>query len=113
MAKGQTHDAQGNEREVAEGETNGTPWRHLGPWDPTKARYPQGEGTHTWNAWPILAIETGGYSDYEVHHPYTGEVFWARAWDENPYTGLRKLVDAMEAAGFLDAPDETGEPAKG
>jgi len=36
------------------------------------------------------------------HDPATGRFFWARAWDENPYTGLRKLIDAMEAAQFLD-----------
>ena len=105
MAKGQTRDAAGNEREIAEGTTpGGTDWRRFSAWDPTAPRYPHSDGKHTWNAWPILAIETGGYSDYEVHHPYTGEMFWARAWDENPYTGLRKLVDAMEAAGFLDIP---------
>jgi len=94
-------DRNGNERLLAEGETNGIEWTHQRPFDPDKPRYPQA-GAHTWNAWPVLAIETGGYHDYEVHDPATGRFFWARAWDENPYTGLRKLIDAMEAAQFLD-----------
>lgn len=102
MAKGQAKDRAGNEQEIAEGSHNGTDWRILAPWDPDKQVTPYAD-THTWGCWPVLAIETGGYNDYEVTDPYTGRKFWARAWDsENPYNGLRKLVDAMETAGFLD-----------
>lgn len=93
--------------------------------------YPHND-RYQWGAWPVIAIETGGYSDLEAHNPSTGDYLWTRALrcDKHPdpadaswveceacrngtiYDALRRLVDAMEAHGFLDDPEElvTREP---
>lgn len=81
--------------------------------NPDAPRWPQVEG-HVWNAFPQLAIETGGYHDLEAYDPFTGRMIWTRAFQNpdgtavNIYDGLRRLIDVMEAAGFLDEPSDGG-----
>lgn len=73
--------------------------------------YPQAD-THTWGAFATLAIECGGYGDLEAVDPYTGRRCHTYAWckdsrldlnayDDNVYTALRRLIDAMEREQFL------------
>ncbi len=77
--------------------------------------YPK-TGVHAWNAWPILAIETGGYNDLEVTDPYTGRCLWVgEVWDgsTNPDNvsalpnALRRVADTIEQSRFMD--DEATE----
>lgn len=74
---------------------------------PGYAAYPKSD-THAWNAWAFLAIEAEGYNDFTVTDPYTGKRLHAYSWDgtDDPYQALRNLIDAMQRAGFLDAPKQ-------
>lgn len=77
---------------------------------PPEDCYPK-NGTHTWGAFACLAIEMGGYGDFEIVDPYTGRRFWTPAFgnndeNDNPtiYDALRRAIDAMEAHAFLTTP---------
>lgn len=72
---------------------------------PEEQRYPQATA-HTWGEFPVIAVEMGGYSDITAVDPYTGRRLWlggANGADATPYDALRRLIDAMEAQGFLDS----------
>lgn len=102
--------------EKAKGEVNGIEWRHLTRDVPDSELYPRTD-RYQFGCWPVIVIETGGYCDLEAIDPATGEKLWSRVWegeDTNVYTALRRLVDAMEAARFLDSPEDPGpDPATG
>lgn len=79
--------------------------------NPDYPTYPQ-SGSHQWGAFPWLAIETGGYGDLELIHPWTGETLWIGKEhlpaladpNENPAKTvadlLRQVADAVEAADW-------------
>lgn len=70
---------------------------------------------HTWNEFPLLAVELGGYRDITVVNPYNGQTLWVGdAFDKVPpsddrpegvdrttYDALRELVVRMEETKFL------------
>lgn len=78
---------------------------------------------HQWGAFAYLAIESGGYGDLDAVNPYNGDrlnvpVFHkdGKWYDIDPsvdiYTGLHRLVDAMEKTEFLGPKDkQDGTPA--
>ena len=88
----------------------GYPWQVSPAFDPQVKYWPNVE-SHLWGAFPVLAIETGGYNDIEAEDPFTGRTFYlggsCNGEGVSPYDALRRLVDAMEEAGFLD---EVSEP---
>lgn len=83
--------------------------QHTSTTEPTPAEqnYPKSEA-YTWGEFAHLAIETGGYGDLTAIDPWTGQRFWVSdaAGSDNPYENLRRLIDAMEREGFLDAPTD-------
>jgi len=82
---------------------DGTEWIVCPPFSPSQG-WPEVE-SHLWGAFPVLAIETGGYSDIEAIDPFTRRRFnVAQAWagETNVYDAMRKLIDAMQEVGFLD-----------
>lgn len=98
---------QRRDRTETKGELDGTEYKVSRAFNPDAPRYPQVE-SHLWGAWPVLAIETGGYADFEVQDPYSGRSLWAKCFDgDNPYDSLRKLIDIMEAVDFLPKDADT------
>lgn len=93
--------------------------------DPDRKGY---DDIHMWGCWPVLAIETGGYADFEIHDPWTGRRAHVYAYrcvkHQDPakpdltmmgcgdcrnttvYDALRHMVDALEAANFFPTGDE-------
>lgn len=86
--------------------------------DPRHDHYPK-QHKYPWGAFAYLAVEAGGYGDLEAVNPFNGDrlnvpVFKLPGgkpgqynWnvdDANlsPYDGLRRLIDAMEAAHFFE-----------
>lgn len=93
---------------ITEGQTaDGRPYKILPTILTEHELYPK-TGTISFNAWPIMVIETGGYNDIEITDPYTGQHLWVgEAWghndDDEPSAlarALRRAADTIEQSGF-------------
>lgn len=72
--------------------------------------------THTWNAFPYLAIEAGGYRDLSLTDPYTGRTLTAMVDltdpddpDFDPYAAIRRLIDIAQDRQWLETPAERAQ----
>lgn len=109
-------------------ETATTPAQPPKPVDLTRARVTRGELSkdqcypvrtyYTWGEFAWLALEMGGYRDATAIDPYSGRRFWVPdvfGMDEHdPYSALRRVIDAMERERFLGptAADRASDPGE-